>query len=407
MCANICRALMWFRWMLVMKGRWKMASQIMLYRISLCTLIGLSYVLPFSVALIVVDTKGTGISSLHRPFMTTPSVDVNADASIFAGTKRGVILKYTLDHKSRTVERTKEYTDPTKPKYPIYSIKSRAIEGYKMELFCGGGDRYISVWQQSDANEELEFKQRLGPHTGWVKDLAFDSRTCRLHSIGCNHIETWSWTAATEWSHLATRSIESSPEKGSTLSSDLLCLAMNEVDNCFYAGGVDGRIHAWSSDPLTQQPIMSVGAHNGRVNVLILSSKSRLLFSSGHGGSVQCRKLSSKGLLSNEACASLQLGSRMATQDEEVRVTSATLVSEGETSVKLILGTSAGMMYQITAQLEDGIVTLLDEQYIEFTSKIGVNLQINAIVHIEDSAKWILVAAHANGMEKVEINPLG
>jgi hypothetical protein len=97
----------------------------------------------------------------------------------------------------------------------------------------------------------------------------------------------------------------------------------------------------------------------------------------------------------------------MATQDEEVRVTSATLVSEGETSVKLILGTSAGMMYQITAQLEDGIVTLLDEKYIEFTSKIGVNLQINAIVHIEDSAKWILVAAHANGMEKVEINPLG
>ena len=379
----------------------------MLYQISLGILIGLSYVLPSSLALIVADTKGIGISSLYRRIMTTTaSADVHVNPSIFAGTKRGVIQQYTFDHRSRTVERIKEYTDPTKPRYPIYSMVSRAIDERKTELFCGGGDRYISVWQQSDANEELEFKQRFGPHTGWVKALAFDSRTCRLHSIACNRIETWSWTEATEWSHMATRAIESCPDKGSTLSSDLLCLTMNEGDDCIYAGGVDGRIHVWSSDPSIQHPIVSVGAHGGRVNVLILSSKSRLLFSSGHGGSVQCRKVGSKGLFSDEACASLQLGSRTATQNEEVRVTSATLVSEAETSVSLIVGTSAGVMYLIMAELEDDIVTLLDKQFIPFSSEIGVNLQINAIVPIEDSANCSLVVGHSNGMEKTEINLL-
>lgn len=150
-------------------------------------------------------------------------------------------------------------------------------------LFSGAGDRYVSVWEKEGKNWICS--DTLGPHTGWVRDLLYDRKSGRLHSIGCNCIETWTLSEAGVWEHWEKSKIESSPLDGATLSSDLLCLSAFQ-EPYFLAGGVDGRLHVWNSAKIGS-PIRSHSAHNGRVNDITYSS-SGFIFSAGNDGKVLC-----------------------------------------------------------------------------------------------------------------------
>jgi WD40 repeat protein len=141
-------------------------------------------------------------------------------------------------------------------------------------------------------------------HTGWVKDLHYDTSNDILHSIGCNCIESWKKKMPTEkdeaplFSHWKKSTIESSPTDGSTLSSDLLCLSgTRHVSNengskmdLLLAGGVDGRIHVWNSKEMGgNQPQSSLAAHDGRVNCLcFLDASQNILLSGSHDGLLKC-----------------------------------------------------------------------------------------------------------------------
>ena len=66
-------------------------------------------------------------------------------------------------------------------------------------LVCGGGDRYVTIWEETKhiSNDKesppapWKVTARLGPHTGWVKDIVYNSKQKRIYSIGCNCIESW------------------------------------------------------------------------------------------------------------------------------------------------------------------------------------------------------------------------
>lgn len=184
----------------------------------------------------------------------TSLITLGASKKIFAGTKRGDLLvleqREPFDGPSFEVAKSVKVDSKT---FPVYSLASSSEF-----LFCGCGDRYVSVLNLIES--EGSHEQRLGPHTGWVKDIYYDSQSELLSSIGCNCIETWGRTPRSErsWEHLKKRSIESSPTQGSTLSSDLLCLCgAGKGKDYFYSGGVDGRIHVWSVDPSMTEPLQS------------------------------------------------------------------------------------------------------------------------------------------------------
>eukprot|EP00978_Attheya_sp_CCMP212_P016999 scaffold45028_cov51-Attheya_sp.AAC.1 len=253
--------------------------------------------------------EGTGVTSVAALFVDGRSNDASPkQATIFAGTKRGSIVPFTITShdRRRRLDSQEPYNammihegvplqddsaigQMVKP-YPIYSMVSHHGKDVDF-LFCGGGDRYITVWEKryssssssssSSLMPEWKIAARLGPHTGWVKSVVYDSNLNLLHSIGCNCIETWSRQELTtnnpgetnhvndsgqdhspirridySWKHLKKRKIDSCPTNGSTLSSDLLCLCLLNPafdKNILYSGGVDGRIHKWTSSCDTKE----------------------------------------------------------------------------------------------------------------------------------------------------------
>lgn len=157
-------------------------------------------------------------------------------------------------------------------------------------VFSGAGDRYVTAWEKQDENQNWYSREKLGPHTGWVRDILYDSSRDVLHSIGCNCIETWKRSSGNgKWQHWKKSRIESSPTDGATLSSDLLCLGKFE-EPYFLAGGVDGRVHLWDSDSMGT-PILSFAAHQGRVNAIQrLSQNSSCILTAGNDGKIICWK---------------------------------------------------------------------------------------------------------------------
>jgi len=258
----------------------------------------------------------TGISSL----VSSP------DGMIVVGTKTGRIL---VSHRTRNMQQDTVWHELDKEQYitnyPIYSL---AVGDDLM--FAGAGDRYVSVWTQKGVS--FNFQGKLGPHTGWVKDLAYCQNSKLLYSIGCNCVESWDITDTSTIRHVSKRSIENSPDTGSTLSSDLLSLCL--VDgHCLLSGGVDGRIHVWSLDPLEMEPVLSSRIHDGRVNAMVFSSEMEVLFSVGHDGRIVASRLG-KGRL--EGNSSLLVG------DRSSRLTSLCLMSECRTGCRLVVGTAEG-----------------------------------------------------------------
>ena len=295
---------------------------------------------------------------------------------VVAGTKQGQVLLVDPVHpQDHGAVQPLEQPALFQKRRPLYSLAC----GRNL-LCCGGGDGWITMYQPQSSQQQLlpqpedddddsnhrqpllssswNYVARLGPHTGWVKSIAMENDSSfsskdddddnfdscwRIHSIGCNIINTWSIhhppattigtttrprsteTLPTTTARLvAQRSISSSPESGTTLSNDLLCLVTVPFDSMdgrnttftttdnhhsrsprslLAAGGVDGRIHLWpsyqsssSSSGLvrpnnkikTKQdhtlPLDVIVAHQGRVTALVYCTDLQLLVSTGHDG---------------------------------------------------------------------------------------------------------------------------
>ena len=281
----------------------------------------------------------------------------SGDVELFAGNNQGKMLHYfkPSDNQIQFLGEIQDEMFEPKP-FPIFSMASTSDGDPPIQLFCGGGDRFISVWQLHEENK-WTCPQRLGPHTGWVKDVLYDHRGDSLHSIGCNCIESWKRADGMEWTHAAKRSIQTSLEKGATLSSDLLCLCALDEADCFFAGGVDGRIHAWSCDTGVKDPLDSIRMHDGRINVMAFSRTARLFFSSGHDGTVQCRRDFQGSPLRTVADAQINI---FDVNGKPARVTALALLEESCDYVQFMIGTANGELACFEAAVKKDTVVLTE-----------------------------------------------
>jgi hypothetical protein len=108
------------------------------------------------------------------PKAAVTTILVKEDGTVIAGTKNGKILCSEIRLNGSWTE-----LQGYRSKFPVYSM-ALDTDRAAPKLFCGGGDRYVSVWKQGT------YEQRPGPHTGWVKDLQYDEANRLLYSIGCN-----------------------------------------------------------------------------------------------------------------------------------------------------------------------------------------------------------------------------
>lgn len=333
------------------------------------------------------------------------------NVELFAGTKRGKIHRFTYnDSESQIIQSLGEIHDEETKPFPIFSMASSTTDDASaFQLFCGGGDRFISVWQQEEPNKWV-CRQRLGPHTGWVKDLLFvhnNEEQDALYSIGCNCIESWQRDQGSSslWKHDGKRFIESSLKEGATLSSDLLCLcASNEEDSLFFAGGVDGRIHAWSCDTAMKDPLYSIGAHNGRVNVMSFAGNASLLFSTGHDGTIQCRRVVVGSELSKMPEAQINV---LDAVGDPARITALTIVEERRDNVQLVAGTANGELACIQAALENDSAWVLtecpDERY-HFADKPMINAFCSLTPPQAFDSPRTLAVGHSLGLSLITVH---
>ena len=290
------------------------------------------------VAIHIPSFSGIGVTSCTTASSTTRQSGTGAVTTtvVHVGTKRGKLKKVTWTdadtlNEPPSVEDVHDANAQALKPYPIYSIMHlpgnensnssnhcAEEESSGESILCGGGDRYITVWekQKEPGKQEKQWriKSQLGPHTGWVKALAYYSyssrtRTRTLFSIGCNCIEIWTDPEFNNaWQHVRKLQIESCPNMGATLSSDLLCLATTYNDDDYnsddsdsdssshpdpaflFAGGVDGRIHKWAIHQ-SFDCRGAVSAHDGRVNEIVVCKNLKVLVSIGNDATVQCRDM--------------------------------------------------------------------------------------------------------------------
>lgn len=206
---------------------------------------------------------------------------------VVVGDKRGTIRLESLDLLDESLRPAAECFC----KQNINGITERSVPVFCLDaassnlIFSGAGDRYVSIWKKENGNWFCN--EKLGPHTGWVRDVLFDKSHNVLHSIGCNCVETWQLSDEDgKWHHLRKSSIESSPKEGATLSSDILCLC--KFDEVYLlSGGVDGRVLVWDS-PSMGTPLRSFTAHQGRVNAMEHAEESSFVFTAGNDGKIKC-----------------------------------------------------------------------------------------------------------------------
>ncbi len=367
-----------------------------------------------------------GTTSLHW---------LSKNSSLLIGTKKGGIVYHSIDDSTNILaEKQPKSADGLgrwdeiesneyKTKYPIYSMEAMLPNSVidpssyidYVVLFCGSGDRWISVWKLGKKNDvsDFEFVQKLGPHTGWVKDLVYDDNNQILHSIGCNCIETWDCSSLVQTSdpvisHKRKRAIENSPTMGTTLSSDLLCLCLlppKGDESLLVTGGVDGRIHLWLSNPSAatnfdgNSPLHTISAHEGRVNKIVYSSSTKTIFTVGNDGTLCAFRLSEDGF---KLVSRLQLGEE--SSEESLRITVVSIMDEFEEegACSLGLGCSNGKLYFVTANdiaKGDNISLVADENIM-----IAENSMIYSIACEKGpntaSRLWI---GHASGLAMVDI----
>ena len=262
-------------------------------------------------------------------------------------------------------------------------------------------------------------EDQLGPHTGWVKDMASCSRTANLQagpsnvdngafifSIGCNCIEVWSAVDGA-YQHVQKLQIESSVEMGSTLSSDLLCLATySEFDadgantNYLVAGGVDGRIHRWKiqADEILESRVIS--AHDGRVNALAVCNNINVLVSVGNDGCINCWSMD-KPNPSEWKVSSLDIcrhgrESSSATK----KITSLCIVREEENRSVIAVGTSFGKISLAEIIKSEGNslqVSFLKDRAVARSIEEEANV-IHALCSKKYEKFCRLIIAHSSGL---------
>lgn len=355
-----------------------------------------------------------------------------------AGTKRGNTIMFNLDVEKLRSESLRPNDEiypfsqclqderfQQKP-YPIYSMKFFVVKDGNIGLACGGGDRYLTIWQvnatmgsSSIIDADWRIHATLGPHTGWVKDVAFDGLNHRLYSIGCNCIEAWGINESMSWHHLKKRTIESSPD-GATLSSDLLCLTMensNLEDTAaptLLSAGVDGRVHVWPNDLIDAcnlRPLRSVRAHDGRVNAIATArlSTATLLLSVSNDGTLQCRvfkKYSDKYIFDYRSVLSIG--------GDNLRMISMSCVTLAATS-------DSGERVLVAMGTSDGHFTIAEVQQSKLDEELSVQMNrkmplaklsdgsIHAIVNVpwnggdggSSTSQKLFAVGHSNGLTLV------
>lgn len=257
---------------------------------------------------------------------------------VVAGTKNGsLICSSSDDDECQNFENWRTIGN-SQSKLPIFSLaaanscQKNDDKRQQHFLFSGGGDRFVSIWNES-VRGQYECIDRLGPHTGWVKDVVYDETNQILHSIGCNCIETWDCSGQ-QIAHQKKRSVENSPNDGCTLSSDLLCLCVLD-DGSLISGGVDGRVHLWSADVSLGHPIDSTRAHDGRINCLIKSTRRKnLLFSAGNDGNLNLCQIANNTLQKIKTC----------TLEGRPRLATMMILAENDDMAHLVVGTATGQL---------------------------------------------------------------
>jgi len=362
------------------------------------------------------------LSSPHVPFDTS---------TYFIGTKRGKIKQVNIPIHSvqsndilQTIQiEDIEDTNGTilKP-YPIFSLLDYDMPN-NHDVLAGGGDRYITVWRQNEQGE-WEVVDQLGPHTGWVKDLATCSCSSSdlekdnddgmyIFSIGCNCIEVWC-TIDGVYKHVHKLQIDSSVELGCTLSSDLLCLATyadecsnSKEKNYIFAGGVDGRIHRWSIHSSSNDKFLSAGsfsAHDGRVNDLAVCQSMGVLVSIGSDGYVHCRLMDSSNHPSEWKVVSLDITDYFRKDSDTIstqrKATSLCIVYDESRNSVICVGTSCGHIVLINIdKSDDDVIHASFFNDVEIASK---EVEGNVVVHAlcsnqyEDSSR--IQIGHSNGL---------
>ena len=282
----------------------------------------------------------------------------NADGTtLIAGTKTGRML--VSSRTSRGDQRGADeltweevLSDDYGSKFPVYSLAFAERDGDEF-FFAGAGDRFVSVWRR-EKEDSFNLVRTLGPHTGWVKALAYSGGTNTLYSIGCNCIESWDLSQVRDVRHIYKRTIENSPFMGSTLPSDLLSLCLIE-GRCLVSGGVDGRMHCWSLDPTDTKPFCTGRSHDGRVNSIVHQSQLGLIFSVGHDGVLLASKLTAGGM---ETMTAFEV-------EGAPRLSALCIVNESPGGCKLGLGSTDGrvVVVQVTVRKDD--VSIVEECRLE------------------------------------------
>jgi WD40 repeat protein len=142
----------------------------------------------------------------------------------------------------------------------------------------------------------------------------------------------------------------------------LLCLCDSDEIDRFYSGGVDGRIHAWSCNVNVKKPLYSIGAHKGRVNVMIYSYATSLLFSAGHDGTIQCRGVPTRKTLNKIPDAQFTL---FDADGNAMRVTALAILQDSSNHAHLVAGTATGELAFFETGVKDDTAAIipLDVRY--------------------------------------------
>ncbi|KAK1746735.1 hypothetical protein QTG54_002079 [Skeletonema marinoi] len=333
-----------------------------------------------------------------------------------------------------------------KTPYPIFSLMSLPIHHHHHHVLSGSGDRYITIWEHdkrkhpNNGVSSWRIKAKLGPHTGWVKDLASslpnpdrndqDNEEKFIFSIGCNCIEVWRTINGESYDHIHKLMIESSVEMGSTLSSDILCLATSPSYNCntrqmseqekqqdhhsYYllAGGVDGRIHQWTicNNSFPDAKVVYVPGHDGRVNALLTCDDLRAAVSIGNDGLVKCWKLDCNESFSsvcsinvNDECHSVQDTNTQEAKTQEVstiKLTCSCILFEQKDLAIIGIGTACGkvLLAEISRdEKSDDVMSigLLDERTtVESSSDLIGGCNIHSIA----SQNNHIIIGHSKGI---------
>ncbi len=388
---------------------------------------------------------GMGVTSI----LPDPSKvdDDHNTISFYVGTKRGKLKKVTIMKSSHALrddddddddiaiqdihcmeENHNDSSQRSKTPYPIFSMMSlptttttKGTSDDGRVILAGSGDRYFTIWEEQDAAESSwRIQEKLGPHTGWVKDLALSS-SCRneqikqegenekfIFSIGCNCIEVWKTNmlddGARRFGHVHKLIIESSVDMGMTLSSDILCLATtSSFHNCItdktkkkqqedtywlFAGGVDGRIHRWTicNNSFRDAEVVYAPGHDGRVNALLVCHKLQVAVSIGSDGCINCWMLDidasscnkneevtflDRRIWSMNVTDSILFQQKNAKQDTD-KLTSSCILLEQHDHAIIGVGTSCGKVFLAniikSSSSSDSMSISLLEEWIEVES---------------------------------------